>query len=38
MTAVRIPFYFLQVNAAILLAGLDFLRGRRVVVWEPSRR
>lgn len=38
LTFVRIPFYFLQVNAAILLAGLDFLRGTRVVVWEPSRR
>jgi glycosyltransferase involved in cell wall biosynthesis len=38
LTVVRIPYYFLQVNAAILFAGLDYLRGRRVVVWEPSRR
>ena len=36
--AVRIPFYFMQVNAALFLAGVDFLRGKRVVTWEPSKR
>ena len=35
---VRIPFYFMQVNAALLLAGVDFLRGKRVVTGEPSKR
>lgn len=38
LTAVRIPYYFVQVNLAMAAAFLDFLRGRRVVVWEPSKR
>lgn len=35
---IKIPFYFMQVNLAILAAGIDFLRGRRVVTWNPSKR
>lgn len=37
-SAVRVPFYFVQVNLALAAALIDVLRGRRVVVWEPSRR
>ncbi len=35
---VKIPFYFLTVNAAILSAWWHYLRGNRMVMWVPSRR
>jgi cellulose synthase/poly-beta-1,6-N-acetylglucosamine synthase-like glycosyltransferase len=35
---VRLAYYFMQVNLAVGQAGLDFLRGRRIVTWEPSAR
>jgi len=38
MALVRIAYYFVQVNLAIAIALLDFLRGRRVVTWNPSKR
>ena len=34
----RIGFYFVQVNLAMADALLRFLRGERVVTWEPSKR
>jgi glycosyltransferase involved in cell wall biosynthesis len=34
----RIGFYFAQVNLAMADALLRFLRGERVVTWEPSKR
>jgi cellulose synthase/poly-beta-1,6-N-acetylglucosamine synthase-like glycosyltransferase len=34
----KIPFYFVTVNAAILVAWWRFLRGRRMVMWSPSER
>lgn len=35
---VRIPAYFVTANLAVLRAGFDFLRGRKVVAWTPSER
>lgn len=34
----KIPYFFVQVNLAIAHATLAFLLGRRVTVWEPSKR
>jgi cellulose synthase/poly-beta-1,6-N-acetylglucosamine synthase-like glycosyltransferase len=35
---VKVPFFFAQVNAAILAAWVRFLRGERITLWAPSRR
>lgn len=35
---VRIAYYFVQANLALAQAGVLFVAGRRVVVWEPSVR
>ena len=35
---VRLAFYFCQVNLAMADALLRYLRGERVVTWEPSKR
>ena len=35
---VRLAYFFVQVNLALGRAGLDFLRGRRIVTWDPSTR
>jgi glycosyltransferase involved in cell wall biosynthesis len=35
---VKIPTYFLIVNAAIFLAWLKYLGGQRLVMWSPSER
>lgn len=32
------PFYFCHGNAAALLALVKFLRGERIVIWDPLRR
>jgi hypothetical protein len=32
------PFYFCMVNAASLLATLNMLQGRQIVLWEPQRQ
>ncbi|MFC1533118.1 glycosyltransferase family 2 protein [Thermodesulfobacteriota bacterium] len=32
------PYYFCHGNAAALVAFIKFLRGERIVVWEPLRR
>lgn len=34
----KVPSYFLTVNLAILRAWWRYLIGRRIVMWEPSRR
>jgi glycosyltransferase involved in cell wall biosynthesis len=34
----RLVRYFIQVNLAIAEAGVKFAMGKRVVVWEPSKR
>lgn len=36
--AVRIVYFFVQVNVAIAQATLLFLRGRRMTTWTPSSR
>ena len=35
---VKVPYFFAQVNAAILAAWVRFLRGERITLWAPSRR
>src|SRR5690625_3851463 len=35
---VKVPYFFVQVNIAIAHASLEFLRGRRITVWQPSKR
>lgn len=34
----KIPFYFIQVNRAIAVAWLRYLKGERFVTWIPSSR
>lgn len=34
----KIPMYFLIVNFSILLAWIRYLKGHRVVMWEPTER
>jgi hypothetical protein len=35
---VKVPYFFVQVNIAIAHASINFLRGKRVTVWQPSKR
>ncbi|MCG7199476.1 glycosyltransferase family 2 protein [Marinobacter pelagius] len=35
---VKLPYFFVQVNLAIAHATLSFLGGKRMTVWQPSRR
>jgi cellulose synthase/poly-beta-1,6-N-acetylglucosamine synthase-like glycosyltransferase len=35
---VKVPYFFAQVNAAILSAWIRYLRGERITLWAPSRR
>ena len=37
-TVFKIPYFFVQVNLAITRATIDFLKGRRMTVWTPSKR
>lgn len=37
-TIIKIPFFFMQVNVAIAHAGIQFLVGKRITKWEPSKR
>ncbi|MBI1425214.1 MAG: glycosyltransferase [Gammaproteobacteria bacterium] len=37
-TLFKLPFFFFQVNFAIADAGLRFLMGKRITMWEPSKR
>ena len=34
----KIPLYFFTVNAAIVVAWWRYLKGQRVVMWNPSER
>jgi len=34
----KIPIYFMNVNASIIVAWWRYLRGQRVVMWTPSER
>lgn len=34
----KIPLYFITVNAAIFVAWCQFIRGKRMVMWMPSER
>jgi hypothetical protein len=36
--ALRIPAFFLVVNAAIATAWLRYARGERMTTWDPSKR
>lgn len=36
--SIRIAYFFVQVNAAILLASLDLFRGESPIQWQPSAR
>lgn len=36
--SLKIPYYFVIVNAAILIAWIKFIKGERSVYWEPSKR
>jgi len=38
LAVLKIPAYFLAVNAAIVLAWWRYFRGERLVMWTPSRR
>ena len=38
LVMVRLAYFFVQVNMALGQAGMQFLRGRRIVTWEPSAR
>jgi glycosyltransferase involved in cell wall biosynthesis len=38
LTFIKVPYFFVQVNVAIAHASLAFLAGRRVTVWQPSKR
>jgi glycosyltransferase involved in cell wall biosynthesis len=35
---IKLPYYFLTVNASILIAWLKYFRRQRVVMWTPSER
>ncbi len=35
---IKVPVYFLRVNASIFVAWWKYLRGYRVVIWTPSER
>lgn len=38
ITLVKLGFFFVQVNIAIADASLRYLKGERMVVWQPSKR
>ncbi len=35
---IKLPHFFVSVNLAIAIAWLKFLRGERIIVWQPSDR
>jgi len=35
---IKIPYFFMQVNFAIAHAGVQFIKGHRITMWEPSQR
>ncbi len=34
----KIPYYFVTVNASIFLAWIKYFKGERAIFWEPSKR
>ncbi len=38
ISAIKIPYYFVQVNLAIAQAWVEYLKGERYVTWNPSTR
>jgi hypothetical protein len=38
VTVLKLGFFFVQVNIAIAHATINFLMGRRMVTWTPSKR
>lgn len=38
LLVVKVPFFFVTVNTSIAVAWLKFLRGERIVAWQPSER
>lgn len=38
IAVIKLPFFFIQVNAAVLHATIAFAFGKRVTVWTPSKR
>jgi glycosyltransferase involved in cell wall biosynthesis len=36
--SLRIPFFFVQANFAVLLAWMRYARGERMITWHPSER
>jgi cellulose synthase/poly-beta-1,6-N-acetylglucosamine synthase-like glycosyltransferase len=38
MIVVRLSYYFVSVNYAILTAWLKYARGQRITMWDPSQR
>ena len=38
LTAIKIPYFFIQVNIAIAHASIQYLFGKRVTMWKPSKR
>jgi cellulose synthase/poly-beta-1,6-N-acetylglucosamine synthase-like glycosyltransferase len=38
MALFKIPFFFVEMNVAVMAAWIKYLRGERIKVWEPSRR
>lgn len=38
VAVIKLPFFFIQVNAAVLHATIAFAFGKRVTVWTPSKR
>ncbi len=35
---VKIPFYFTSVNISIIIAWYRYIKGERLITWEPSKR
>jgi glycosyltransferase involved in cell wall biosynthesis len=35
---IKIPFYFMEVNVAIIVAWMKYASGHRVSMWQPSER
>lgn len=38
MRVIKVPLFFCLTNSAIALAWIDYWRGKRVMVWEPTAR
>lgn len=38
LPVIKLPFFFVQVNLAILHATVAYVFGKRMTTWEPSRR